>query len=49
MRFEPESIDNCIMCACSTDDICTHATRMLYIGTMEMKPFILSLYCIVPG
>ena len=30
LRFEPLSIDNCIMRACSTDDICTHATRMLY-------------------
>ena len=37
LRFEPVSIDNCIMRACSTDDICTHATRMLYTITMEMK------------
>ena len=46
LRFEPVSIDNCIMRACSTDDICTHATCMLYTITMEMKLFLVPLfYC----
>ena len=46
LRFEPVSIDNCIMRACSTDDICTHATRMLYTITMEMKLYLVPLfYC----
>ena len=34
------------MHAYSTDDICTHATRMLYTITMEMKLFLVPLfYC----
>ena len=34
------------MRACSTDDICTHATHMLYTNTMEMKLFLVPLfYC----
>ena len=46
LRFEPESIDNFIMCACSADDICTHATCMLYTSTIEMKPILVPLfYC----
>ena len=46
LRFEPVSTDNCIMHACSTDDICTHATCMLFTITMEMKLFLVPLfYC----
>ena len=34
------------MRACSTDDICTHATRMSYTSIMEMKQFLVPLfYC----
>ena len=32
------------MHACSTDDICAHATRMLYTITMEMKLFLVPLF-----
>ena len=35
------------MCACSTDDICTHATCMLYTITMEMKLFLVPLNILV--
>ena len=42
--FKPESIDNNIMCACSTHDICTYATCMLYTCTMEMKLFLVPLF-----
>ena len=51
LRFKPVSIDNCIMRACSTDDICTHTTHMLYTITMENWKWscFLSLYSIVPG
>ena len=39
LRFEPELLINVLFRhACSYDDICTLATRMLY-STMEMKPF----------
>ena len=34
------------MRACSTDDICTHATCMLHTSTMEIKSFLVPLfYC----
>ena len=34
------------MRACSTDDICIHATRMLHTSTMEMRAFLAPLfYC----
>ena len=38
------------MRACSTDNIYTQATRMLYTSTMEMKPFLVPLfYCPWPN
>ena len=39
LRFKPESIDSCIMCACSTNNICTPATHILYNSAIEIKPF----------
>ena len=46
LRFEPESIDKCIMSASLTDDIFTHTVRMLYTSTMEIKRFLVPLfYC----
>ena len=46
LQIKPASIDNCIMRACSTDDICTHATQVIHYITMEMKLFLVPLfYC----
>ena len=35
--YEDLNIDNCIMHVCSTDNICTPATRMLYNSTCTIK------------